>query len=328
MISANESHKAPESATPAVNMIPPGYFVPYQGQTGQGDDDDEISLLELWSVVWAGKWHIIGLSLLFAAVAAVVSLQMPNYYKAEVLLAPVSAEKGGGGLSAALGGLGGLASLAGVSLGGGGGDVKENLAVLNSRKFLVQFIESEKLMPLLFADKWSAAEQKWVDSDPEKQPTQWDAFRTMSGVLQVSEDKKSGLVRLSVEWTDAALATSWANLLVERLNAHLRQEAIERSQDNLKYLNQELAGIEIADMRQTLFALISKEQKQAMLANTQQEFAFRVLDAAVEPDKKSKPKRSLIVVLATLVGGMLGLFWVFVSNALKNHRERQAAEAN
>ena len=42
---------------------------------------------------------------------------MPNQYKATALLAP--AQSSGGGLSGALGQLGGLASLAGVSIGGG-----------------------------------------------------------------------------------------------------------------------------------------------------------------------------------------------------------------
>ncbi|MBF0470964.1 MAG: hypothetical protein HQL48_06275, partial [Gammaproteobacteria bacterium] len=237
--------------------------------------------------------------------------------------------EGGGGRASALGGLGGLASLAGVSIGSGGGDVSTNLAVLKSREFIVKFVNEEKLLPILFAKQWSSEGNRWLDPDPEEQPTEWDGYRTFSeGILAVSEDKKSGLVTLSIEWTDAELATRWATLLVERINNHLRQQAIERSQKNLEYLHQELQTIEVADMRQTLYQLISKEQKSAMLANTQKEFAFRVLDPAVVPDRKSKPKRSLIVVLATLLGGMASIFYLFVRNAVRQHRLAEEEGAN
>ena len=40
-----------------------------------------------------------------------------------------------------------------------------------------------------------------------------------------------------------------------------------------------------------------------MLANVTDEFAFKVLDPAVVPEKKDKPRRRMIV----LIGGMLGL---------------------
>lgn len=40
-----------------------------------------------------------------------------------------------------------------------------------------------------------------------------------------------------------------------------------------------------------------------------------MLDKAVEPERKSKPKRALIVILTALVAGFLAVLWAFVREA-------------
>lgn len=79
-------------------------------------------------------------------------------YKASAILAPASAE-GSGGLSALAGQFGGLASMAGINLGGSGGD-KTALAleILKSRSFIENYIaKHELLVPLMAAEKWDMA---------------------------------------------------------------------------------------------------------------------------------------------------------------------------
>ncbi|MDQ6951460.1 MAG: GNVR domain-containing protein [Mariprofundales bacterium] len=230
-----------------------------------------------------------------------------------------------GGALAALGGLGGLASLAGISL-PGGGNTEENLAVLKSRQFLWRFIKDQKLMPILFAKGWDSSKGAWRERDVKKQPTMWDGYRTLTGILKASSDKKSGLVTVAVEWTDADLAAKWANTLVARLNDYLRQRAINEGKAKLQYLSRELARTQVEDIRKALFELISQEQKKAMLANTQVQYAFRVIDTAQPPDRKAKPKRSLIVVLSAFVAGFLAMIFVFVREGIRQRRLSDASE--
>lgn len=310
-----QAARAKKTETPNIGRgpagPPPRYFVPFDPH----GMEDEISLLELWHVLWSRKTLIMGITLLTAVTAAAVSLRIPNQYRAEVLMVPI-AEPEGRTLPDYLGG---LASLAGVSS-GGRGSVEQHLAILKSREFLWEFIEKKQLIPILFADRWDVLNGSWLEADPEKQPSLWDAYRLLNtNIVSYSINKGSGLITVAVEWSDAALAAAWANELVQRLNNHLREQAIAKSHNNLKYLNEELSTIEVADMRQTLYELISKEQKNAMLANTQKEFAFHVLDPAVAPDRKSKPKRLLMVVFATLLGGILGIAIAFIHHAKQNH---------
>ena len=292
---------------------------------GMIPEEDEIDLLEYWRVIWKKRVFILGTSFLAAVLAAGVSLMMPDIYRAEALLAPAGSKEGKNGISSVLGGLGGLASLAGVSV-GGSSSVEENIAVLKSREFIWDFVKDEKLMPILFADDWDAEAGHWIAEDKEDQPTLWDAWRLLieGGVLQASIDKDSGLVHVSIDWEDPELASLWVNKLVQRINAYLREQAIAQSQEKLKYLNNELSKTVIEENRQALYELISAEQKQAMLANTQQDFAFRVVDPAVAPDKKVKPKRTMIVIITAFVVGFLSIVFVFVQEGLRKRQEKEA----
>ena len=94
-----------------------------------------------------------------------------------------------------------------------------------------------------------------------------------------------------------------------------------RSNKTLGYLNAELGKVKVADMRQALFDLISQEQKKAMLASTQKEYAFRVLDKAVAPDMRSSPKRSRIVILAALLAGFFATIGIFIREGIKRREE-------
>jgi LPS O-antigen subunit length determinant protein (WzzB/FepE family) len=80
--------------------------------------DDEIDLRELFRVLWAGKWLISGITLTVAVIAVIVTLMMPNIYRAEALLAP-NEQGSAGGLSALAARYGNLSNLAGIDIGGG-----------------------------------------------------------------------------------------------------------------------------------------------------------------------------------------------------------------
>ena len=65
-------------------------------QTQQMVADDEIDLLELFFVIWAGKWKIILITMVFAVGSTLFALSKPNIYTSSVLLAPATSDSGGG----------------------------------------------------------------------------------------------------------------------------------------------------------------------------------------------------------------------------------------
>ena len=48
---------------------------------------------------------------------------------------------------------------------------------------------------------------------------------------------------------------------------------------------------------------------------------FKTIDPAVVPQEKSEPKRALIAIVATMLGGMLGVFTVFVIAFARSGKE-------
>lgn len=71
-------------------------------------------------------------------------------------------------------------------------------------------------------------------------------------------------------------------------------------------------------IQETLFELLTKQYELAKIEESKNTSTIQVLDAAVVPDKKRKPKRSLIILAATFTAGFAALLWVFICEAFKN----------
>jgi LPS O-antigen subunit length determinant protein (WzzB/FepE family) len=73
-------------------------------------------------------------------------------------------------------------------------------------------------------------------------------------------------------------------------------------------------------MQSVFYQLIEDQIKNKMLAEVQDEFVFKIVDPAVIPEEKSKPKRALICILGFMLGGMLGVAFVLVRMAFKKDK--------
>ena len=312
---------SPTNQAPGVERSGPGpgerlvYVMPEQGFGGPAND--EISFRELWDIWWRGKWIIIAITAVFAASSVAYALLATEWYRAEVLLAPAE-ERSSQGL---VGQLGGLAALAGVSVGGGGS--AEAIAVLKSREFARAFIEDFDLVSVFFHEEWDATKGVWLGDDPDEWPEVRDAIKYFDEkVLKVSEARDSGLVTLAVEWTDPEIAAGWARELVIRLNERLRERALKEAETNVAFLQTELGQTSVVTLQQSIGRLLESELQKLMLARGNEEFAFRVIDAASPPKERVRPKRALIAVVITMLGAMLAVVGVFLLHALRSDPNR------
>jgi len=270
---------------------------------------DEINLLDLLKMLVEQKKLIFIITTISTLVALAYALLATPIYRAEALLAPVEKEKGGG-LGALAGQFGGLASLAGINLGGGGGSIEEAIATLKSRVLTNEFIVEENIMPILFENKWDTISKQWKDN--KKQPTLWDAYNKFDKSIRIiTKNVKTGLIILTIDWKEPELAADWVGKLVTRANDKLRKEAIIDAEKSIAYLNSELTKTSNIEIKQSIYSLIEAQTKNKMLANTQQEYAFRVLDPAVPPQDRVKPKRMLIVISGFILGLIVGIFIAF-----------------
>jgi len=281
--------------------------------------NDEVSLLDLWRVLVSYKWLIFVLTFLSICIGAGIAFWLPPVYRAEITLAPVSTEEGGR-LSALAGELGGIASLAGINIGSGNTSTDQAIAVLKSRAFTDAFIKEEQLLPILFSDQWDSQKKTWRLEDQNEAPTLRQAYLLFDERLRtITQDKKTGLITLVIEWKDPKQAAQWANLLVERLNFHERRAAIAEAEKSLAYLKNQLSQTSVLEMQQAIYRLIEAQTKNIMLANARDEYAFKIIDPAVTPEKKTKPNRVFIIGIGATIGFLSSLLLVFVMSAVKNH---------
>ncbi|THB73276.1 MAG: LPS O-antigen length regulator [Gammaproteobacteria bacterium] len=284
--------------------------------------DDQIDLVELFKVFWAHKLMIVVITAMFTVGSVIYAMSLPNIYTAEVTLAPVSSD--GNSFAGGLGALGGLASLAGIST-SSGGDVPVNIAVIKSRQFIMEFIKENNLLPILFAEKWDSTNNKWLVEDEKQVPSLLKGYEKFSqGVLKITEVKKNGLIVVTIEWFDPKISAKWANLLVNKANAFLKQKAIDEASQSISYLKDQISNTNEVGIQELLYKLIEKELQTTKLANVRKDYAFKVLDPALEPEQKSKPKRKLLVIFGGILGVMANMLLIFIRHFLKSNDDNSA----
>jgi len=295
----------------------------------QIEEYDEVSLRDIVFSIWSGKWIIIAVVTVCFLVALGYAIKLPNIYKSEVLLSPVS-EDSNMRLS---GQLGGLAALAGVNVGGGAGD-KTTLAleILKSRDFIGRFIQKYDLFaPVMAAKSWDRDKNTLLfDSEmyDEKgatwvrkvsapfavEPSLLEAYKAFKKILKVAQDKKTRMVRVSIEHYSPFLAAEWLHLLVTEINEEMRKRDSAEAERSISYLNQQIGLTALADAKTMLYSLIEEQTKSLMLTNVRSEYVFKTVDPAVVPETKDRPKRVLILLVSVVLGSVLGVLVVLIRN--------------
>ncbi|MBA6353589.1 LPS O-antigen length regulator [Colwellia sp. BRX9-1] len=310
------------------------------------NSDEDIDLAELWRAIWSGKYIIIVISFIFAVSSIAFALSKPDIYKASILLAPASSDSAGG-MGALAGQFGGLASLAGISLGGGGTD-KTALAleIIKSRAFLETFIiKHELLVPLMASENWDRAtdslvinkelydskNKKWLReaSYPKKsEPSSWEAYQELLKLLSITQDKATSLVTIDVAFYSPEVAKQWLIWLVEDVNDFMREKDEKEAQSSIDYLTKQLENTEVSAMETVFYQLIEEQTKNMMLTKVSAEYVLKTIDPAQVPEKKSGPKRALIVVLGTMLGGILSVLIVLIRHFTKNNKSTKPKDEN
>ena len=137
-------------------------------------------------------------------------------------------------------------------------------------------------------------------------------------MLIVSEDKKTGLVSVSIEYYSPLLAKQWLDMYLQAINEHMQRRQVEKVSRNIEYLEDQIAKTSIAEMQGVFYTIIEEQIKNKMLAEASPNYAFSVVSPSMVPEEKSQPKRALICVLGALLGGILSVLWVLVRYFLKS----------
>ena len=287
----------------------------------------DYSIYNLIRFLWGRRAWIIAISLSLTLLAALWSLSVANTYKSETVLSPTE-EAVGAGLNNIAGQLGGLASLAGLSVGGETTDqVTVALEIIKSRQFIAGFVKKLNIKAELFAveswdresdtlsfnpDIYDPASKSWTReplNGRPSEPTDLEVHERFLELLEVERDAKTGMVKVAVEFYSPALSKFWLESLVAQVNREMRLRELETTRENIEYLEEQITKINDVEMRTVFFQLIQEQTKNLMLAEVRTDFVFSTIDPAFVPELKYAPKRALICLLVAFLSGFLVVVW-------------------
>jgi uncharacterized protein involved in exopolysaccharide biosynthesis len=260
----------------------------------------EIAPADLMRSLWGMRRAAVAIVALCCGAAVVWSLSVTPIYRAEVLLMP-TLHKTASAASAGAPGYSDLLAAAGV--GARDGEREESVALLKSRAFTMEFIESGNLLPFLFSDRWDQAKREWKGRLGVGPPSLFDGYTLFnSRVRKVVEQERSQLITLVIDWPDPERAADWANALVRDVNRHAQLRAIEEGERSIRFLTDQVEQTAVDEVRDAAYRLMELQMEQVMMANVTDEYAFRVIDPAVPPEVPIRPNRRLMILAAFMLG--------------------------
>ncbi len=219
---------------------------PYQ----QYVEDDEIDLYELWLVLKKRKKLIIGLFLFAVIFTTIISFIMTPIYRSTASVIPVSSSQ------SPLGSLAGLAAMAGISL-GESDESQKVMAVLNSRTIKENVIKRLNLIDVL------------LDEIPEDRNPLNVALEEFEDMISISQDKKTGVISISVDYKDPKLAAEIANTYVDELQKILNEKALTVAKINRIFLEKQLKEEE-EKLKQYQYQLAQFQRKTKLIEPKEQ----------------------------------------------------------
>lgn len=265
---------------------------------------DEINIVDLLKVILKYKKMIIYIVIICTFGTAIVSLLMTKIYESKAVITPVEAP-------AAQSNIGALAAQFGVTM-QQSSNVSEIVGLLKSNILMQMVMEKGKFYDVLF-DK----DDLKGKNDNEKR---WRAIRLLKeNMVKITDNRKENIIGISVRYKDPVVAQRIAGTILEELTEHMTKEAKRVADANKAHLDQEIVVAADPLVRQKIYTLIAQQVETAMMAAAKENFAFKVIDPPMVPDKRIRPKRTLMVILAFVVSLFMGVLAALARERLKKN---------
>ncbi len=294
--------------------------------------EEEIDLHELLATIWKNKFTIMAIALLVTSLSILYVLYKPNSYTSQSILIP----KEQSGKSSVSGSVAAMAAMAGLNIGGGGElDItslfKNLLSDYTFNKPLIQKYHLDSMLSsenidkhLVFAGNQRAVYEfvKNLSHKEKKIPYDeilFNTFQKLKEILSVSSDKKSGAITLSATFSDRFVTKKLVDIYLKEMSDYIKWLDLKEIDEQVRYYEQELQRAKNLDLKANINELLSTLVKKKVLSQAGEFYMVKQLtkpQVAYIKDKAG-PKRALIVIVAFITSIILGIFFVFFKEFLK-----------
>ena len=298
--------------------------------------DDEIDLRELFTKLWRGRWVIASLCSVALVLASFYLHIAARKYTVSMTFKLVIEEGAGPNLA----GLGGLASLAGVSLPqSGSGDFATFRTLLRSEEVAERVIAATELLPAIFKNEWDAQQAQFrkpprgllgrslsglksILTGDEKRdyiapnPQRLSIF--MDRTLGLSVNNETGFLTVSAESEDPETLVALIVAATEATDQLMKERYIVNAEQTLQFYQSKILTSRSREHREALAKLISAEDQKLMLTSEGRHFVAEPLTRATTSMDPTSPKSVLVLALALVLGLFSGAALVVIRSALSN----------
>lgn len=307
---------------------------------------DEISLIDLFIVLWRGKFIIAGCAFMAAVAGVVVALLATEMFSTSSLFITKTGKQSSGNLSQ-------LASLAGINIGGGGS--------IDPSEYLDKVIEDKDFIATLFERRWfykgdTLPLEEIFKIVPDTTLPNWQYVYFMRKIesirrgktVSLKKDAKTGLLTLSTEAPDPQLAYDLNVFVLNYLSSYIRnsiksqakekrlfiedrlletKRELEKSEDALarfrgsnfmtrspQAILEEARLTRNVTINQEIFIQFEKQYELARIEELDDQTLIQIVKGAEVPVIRSRPKKKQIVVVAGMAGIFIGMVSVLLFN--------------
>ncbi|MEY2884039.1 MAG: hypothetical protein RL490_1763 [Pseudomonadota bacterium] len=273
------------------------------------------------------RWWLVAGCALALLVAAVFYLRTAEYSYSVVLRVSPAASAATARDSGALGALGNLAALTGIGVGAiPATPFRLYVDGWRSQAAAACVARDPAVLRGVFRTEWQADRQQWqaphglgdrlraglndlaAAPDPGWSPPDARRLqRELATLVTIDQTNKSAVTAITIDAVDPAFGVRLLQSLHLCVDDLLRQRALERSRQNIAYLQSRLNFVAVADHRQILIATLADQQQRLTVLSNPAPYAAEPFGAIVVSPQPTRPRPLPIVIAALALGLGLGV---------------------
>ena len=250
-------------------------------------------------------------------VSILYALMLPNIYRSTAILSQTQSKFSTNfeGFESS-GFTGGLSSILGEVSSGNVSQTDLALKTLVSRDFFQILYQDEIFLKEVFKNS------NFINSkndDFKVKPSQNIAYKYFySEIFNVFKDRKTGFIYLYVDHQSPQSAQIIASIILEKINIYIREDALRRASNSYSYIKEQLINTNIVEVRNILAKLAERELQIMILTQSDEDYAFNVIQSPFVPTDKDRPRKSVVAITAFFILMLFNLLIFVIKSRLSN----------
>lgn len=271
------------------------------------------------------RWPFIFGALFFSLSALYLHANTPKYL-AEIKITPSESSRGSL-ISDGLESMGGLASLAGLSLKSTStaSPFELYLNSLRSREIANELANDERIMHTFFADNWDAERKAWIQPKgmlPQIKyslknilgvpATRWsppgaqELQKILMEEIDIYESSTNPVTRVQFAHKDSDFAVYFLQRLHEATDNRVRADALKQANAFAAHLTHRLRNAHLPEHREALAEALMEQERAIMMASSSIPYAAKPLGSPTTPNLPTLPSAKLVLTFGLMLGIFLG----------------------